>query len=37
VKPAVQAGDIPIGGKLPISLPGQFPVGHGLTRPGKSQ
>jgi beta-N-acetylhexosaminidase len=28
-------GDIPIGGKVPISLPGMFPMGHGLTRPGK--
>ena len=28
-------GEIPIGGKLPISLPGMFPVGHGLTRPAK--
>jgi beta-glucosidase-like glycosyl hydrolase len=28
------AGEIPIGGKLPISLPGMFPIGHGLTRPG---
>lgn len=27
------AGEIPIGGKLPIGLPGMFPVGHGLTRP----
>ena len=26
------AGEIPIGGKLPISLPGLFPVGHGLLR-----
>ena len=26
------AGDIAIGGKLPISLPGLFPIGHGLTR-----
>jgi len=26
------AGEIPIGGKLPISLPGMFPIGHGLTR-----
>ena len=25
-------GEIPIGGKLPISLPGLFPIGHGLTR-----
>jgi len=29
------AGEIPIGGKLPISLPGMFPIGHGLTRAGK--
>jgi beta-N-acetylhexosaminidase len=28
-------GEIPIGGKLPISLPGMFPVGHGLARPAK--
>jgi beta-N-acetylhexosaminidase len=27
------AGEAPIGGKLPISLPGLFPAGHGLTRP----
>ena len=27
------AGEIPISGKLPIALPGMFPVGHGLTRP----
>jgi beta-N-acetylhexosaminidase len=26
------AGEVPISGKLPISLPGMFPVGHGLTR-----
>ena len=26
------AGEIPIGGKLPITLPGMFPFGHGLTR-----
>ncbi len=26
------AGEIPIGGKLPIALPGMFPVGHGLVR-----
>ena len=26
------AGEIPIGGKLPIQLPGMFPIGHGLTR-----
>ena len=30
------AGEIPIGGKLPISLPGLFPLGHGLTRPGST-
>ena len=29
------AGEIPIGGKLPIALPGMFPIGHGLTRPTK--
>ena len=29
------AGEIPIGGKLPISLPGMFPIGHGLTRAAK--
>jgi beta-glucosidase-like glycosyl hydrolase len=27
------AGEIPIGGKLPIALPGLFPIGHGLVRP----
>ena len=27
------AGEIAIGGKLPITLPGLFPLGHGLTRP----
>ena len=27
------AGEIPISGKLPITLPGLFPVGHGLVRP----
>jgi len=26
-------GEIAIGGRLPIALPGLFPVGHGLTRP----
>ena len=26
------AGEIPITGKLPIALPGLFPLGHGLTR-----
>jgi beta-N-acetylhexosaminidase len=30
------AGEAPIGGKLPISLPGMFPFGHGLERPVKS-
>jgi len=29
------AGDIPIGGRLPIALPGMFPIGHGLTRAAK--
>jgi beta-N-acetylhexosaminidase len=28
-------GDAPIGGKLPISLPGMFPIGHGLDRPAR--
>ena len=28
------AGEAAIGGKLPITLPGQFPYGHGLTRRG---
>ena len=27
------AGEIPIAGKLPVALPGLFPLGHGLTRP----
>jgi beta-N-acetylhexosaminidase len=27
------AGEIPITGRLPIGLPGLFPLGHGLTRP----
>jgi len=27
------AGEAPIAGKLPISLPGMFPIGHGLERP----
>jgi beta-N-acetylhexosaminidase len=27
------AGEIPIGGKLPITLPGMFPLGHGMMRP----
>lgn len=26
------AGEIPIGGKLPITLPGMFPFGHGIAR-----
>lgn len=26
------AGEIPVQGKLPISLPGLYPVGHGLQR-----
>ena len=26
------AGEIPVTGKLPIALPGLFPLGHGLTR-----
>ena len=26
------AGEIPIGGKFPITLPGLFPLGHGLSR-----
>ena len=26
------AGEMAIGGKLPITLPGLFPAGHGLTR-----
>jgi beta-N-acetylhexosaminidase len=30
------AGEAPITGKLPISLPGMFPIGHGLDRPAKS-
>jgi beta-glucosidase-like glycosyl hydrolase len=30
------AGDAPIGGKLPIALPGMFDVGFGLSRPGPS-
>ncbi|HEY3382999.1 MAG TPA: glycoside hydrolase family 3 N-terminal domain-containing protein [Vicinamibacterales bacterium] len=29
------AGEIAIGGKLPIAMPGLFPVGHGLARPAK--
>jgi len=27
------AGEAPVTGKLPISLPGMFPLGHGLDRP----
>jgi beta-N-acetylhexosaminidase len=27
------AGEIAIGGKLPITLPGMFPLGHGIIRP----
>lgn len=27
------AGEIAIGGRLPIALPGMFPIGHGLARP----
>jgi beta-N-acetylhexosaminidase len=27
------AGEIGLGGKLPVALPGMFAVGHGLTRP----
>ncbi len=27
------AGEIPISGKLPIALPGLFPLGHGIQRP----
>jgi len=30
------AGETPIGGRLPISLPGMFPIGHGLERAVKS-
>jgi len=26
------AGEAPVGGKLPIALPGMFPIGHGLVR-----
>ena len=29
------AGEIAIGGKLPIALPGLFPLGHGLLRPAR--
>ena len=27
------AGETPIGGHLPIALPGLFPIGHGIVRP----
>ncbi len=30
------AGETPIGGRLPIALPGLFPVGHGLMRPART-
>ena len=30
------AGEIAIGGRLPIELPGLFPVGHGVMRPAKA-
>ena len=30
------AGEIPIGGRLPISIPGLFEAGHGLVRPAVS-
>ncbi|MCL4844922.1 MAG: glycoside hydrolase family 3 protein [Acidobacteria bacterium] len=33
---AAIAGDAPIGGRLPIALPGLFPAGHGLDRPGRA-
>jgi len=26
------AGEIPLGGKLPITLPDMYPFGHGLVR-----
>ena len=29
------AGSIAIGGKLPVTLPGMFPFGHGMVRSGK--
>jgi len=29
------AGEIAIGGRLPIGLPGLFPIGHGLSRPAR--
>lgn len=31
------AGEMPIGGKLPIALPGMFPIGHGLLRGSAAQ
>jgi len=31
------AGEMAIGGKLPIALPGMFEVGHGLTRAASPQ
>ena len=31
------AGEMPIGGKLPIALPGMFPIGHGLRRGSAAQ
>jgi beta-N-acetylhexosaminidase len=31
------AGEIAIGGKLPIGLPGLFPIGHGVTRKTNAQ
>jgi beta-N-acetylhexosaminidase len=30
------AGEAPVSGRLPIALPGLFPVGHGLDRPAKA-
>jgi len=30
------AGETPISGRLPITLPGLFPAGHGLTRPART-
>jgi len=29
------AGEAPVSGRLPITLPGLFPVGHGLDRAAK--
>ena len=31
------AGEMPIGGKLPIAMPGMFPIGHGLRRGSAAQ